>query len=341
MSEENKLILHGTWSSPYYKTVELALKLKGIPFEYVEEDLKNKSQKILTYNPVYKKIPVLVHTGKPISESLVIVEYVDETWKNGPPLLPQNPYSRAQVRFWVSFIRDQLYKTMFAVIQTQGEEQEKAVEELLEKLGVLEDGLKEFFPNIGNLSFGNGKPISESLVIPVLVHTGKPISESLVIVEYVDETWKNGPPLLPQNPYSRAQVRFWVSFIRDQLYKTMFAVIQTQGEEQEKAVEELLEKLGVLEDGLKEFFPNIGNLSFGNGDMGLLDIAMGVVFGPYRVQEQVAGVKIIDPDKTPLIFSWLNAISKHPVVVDSTPPLDKMVAMLKIFRQNALSSSAT
>lgn len=232
MSEENKLILHGTWSSPYYKTVELALKLKGIPFEYVEEDLKNKSQKILTYNPVYKKIPVLVHTGKPISESLVIVEYVDETWKNGPPLLPQNPYSRAQVRFWVSFIRDQLYKTMFAVIQTQGEEQEKAVEELLEKLGVLEDGLKEFFPNIGNLSFGNG-------------------------------------------------------------------------------------------------------------DMGLLDIAMGVVFGPYRVQEQVAGVKIIDPDKTPLIFSWLNAISKHPVVVDSTPPLDKMVAMLKIFRQNALSSSAT
>ncbi|KHN06984.1 Putative glutathione S-transferase [Glycine soja] len=49
---------------------------------------------LLKYNPVYKKVPVFVHNEKPIAESLVIVEYIDETWKNNP-ILPSDPYQRA------------------------------------------------------------------------------------------------------------------------------------------------------------------------------------------------------------------------------------------------------
>ena len=108
MAEQNKVILHGMWASPFVKRVELALKLKGIAYEYVEEDLANKSDLLLKYNPVYKKVPVLVHNGKAVSESVVILEFINETWKDGPKLLPDDPYKKSQARFWCKFIEEKV-----------------------------------------------------------------------------------------------------------------------------------------------------------------------------------------------------------------------------------------
>ena len=82
--------LFGVWASPFSCAVELALKLKGVEYEVIEEDLHNKSAMLLQYNPVYKRVPVLVHNGKPIAEFLRILDYVDDTWKD-PPLLPADP----------------------------------------------------------------------------------------------------------------------------------------------------------------------------------------------------------------------------------------------------------
>ncbi|RDX88950.1 Glutathione S-transferase U9, partial [Mucuna pruriens] len=144
MAEQSKVILHGMWASPYVKRVELALNLKGIPYEYVEEDLANKSDLLLKYNPVHKKVPVLVHNGKAIAESTVILEYIDETWKDGPKLLPSGSFKRAQARFWAKFIQEQLFETTFLVFKTDGEAQQKAIAQVYEKLNLLEDGMKAF-----------------------------------------------------------------------------------------------------------------------------------------------------------------------------------------------------
>ncbi|KAL0342639.1 UNVERIFIED_CONTAM: Glutathione S-transferase U10 [Sesamum calycinum] len=108
MAEENKVVLHGLWSSTNVKRVELALKIKGIPSAYVEEDVLNKGPLLLKYNPVHKKVPVLGHNGKPNVESLVILEYVDEMWRNESRLLPQDPYERARTRFWAGYVQQGL-----------------------------------------------------------------------------------------------------------------------------------------------------------------------------------------------------------------------------------------
>jgi len=105
IDEEVQLL--GSVGSPFVIRVQIALKLKGIEHKYVEEKLGNLSETLLKYNPVYRMVPVLVHNGKPISESRVILEYIDEAWKQNP-ILPSDPYKRALDRFWSKFIDEKV-----------------------------------------------------------------------------------------------------------------------------------------------------------------------------------------------------------------------------------------
>ncbi|OMO59029.1 hypothetical protein COLO4_34328 [Corchorus olitorius] len=152
--------LHGFWSSPFSHRVIWALKIKGVDYEYIEEDLLNKSELVLKYNPVYRKIPVLVHGGKPIAESVVILEYIDETWPE-TPLLPTDPYERAMARFWIQFGADKdiVFRAFFQ--STGEEEQEEAAKEVSEVLKTLEEkaiGEEKFFGgetiNLVDISYG-------------------------------------------------------------------------------------------------------------------------------------------------------------------------------------------
>ncbi|XP_059428101.1 glutathione S-transferase U8-like [Corylus avellana] len=141
MAEE--VVLHGLWASPYSRRVEVALKLKGVQYKYIEEDLSNKSPSLLKYNPVHKMIPILVHNGKPIVDSDVILEYIEETWQEYP-LLPEDHYERARARFWRKFIDNQvLLAALLKAFWGEENGREKALEEASGLLNFLEEELKE------------------------------------------------------------------------------------------------------------------------------------------------------------------------------------------------------
>ncbi|CAM8928002.1 unnamed protein product [Rhodiola kirilowii] len=141
MALKEDLKLFGFFASPYVHRVIWALKLKGLEFEYIEEDLSNKSDLLLKYNPIHQKVPVLVHGGRSIAESVVILEYIDETWPEGYRLLPSDTYERVQARFWTKFgeEKDRIFVTF---LTTTGEEQAKAAKEVREVLDILEKELE-------------------------------------------------------------------------------------------------------------------------------------------------------------------------------------------------------
>jgi glutathione S-transferase len=102
--EENNVVLLDFWPSSYGMRVKIALEEKRVSYECRQEDFQAKSSLLLEMNPVYKTIPVLVHNGKSICESLNIVEYIDEAWNHKPSLLPSDPYKRSQAKFWGDYI---------------------------------------------------------------------------------------------------------------------------------------------------------------------------------------------------------------------------------------------
>ena len=85
-------------SSASYR-VRIALAVKGLDYDYMPVHLQRKEQFSESYAQVSaaRLVPTLVDDGAVLTQSLAIIEYLDETHPT-PPLLPSDPIGRARVR---------------------------------------------------------------------------------------------------------------------------------------------------------------------------------------------------------------------------------------------------
>lgn len=100
--------LFGYWRSSATYRVRIALNLKGISYQTVPVHLVKDGGE--QHQPVFRSInpmeqvPVLqVQEGALLTQSIAILEYLEETHPN-PPLLPTEPLARARVRAAVEII---------------------------------------------------------------------------------------------------------------------------------------------------------------------------------------------------------------------------------------------
>ncbi|KAG6522130.1 hypothetical protein ZIOFF_019267 [Zingiber officinale] len=134
--------LIGSPISPFVLRTMIALSLKKVEYELLPEKLGEKSELLLKSNPVYKKIPVLIHHDRPICESAVIVEYIDQVWPESGygAILPADAYHRALHRFWTFYVDDKLFPSLVAIGKAETEEAKaEAVEQFRAGLRLLEE----------------------------------------------------------------------------------------------------------------------------------------------------------------------------------------------------------
>ena len=93
------MILHGYWRSSAAYRVRIALNWKGIAYENSPVDLRagaHHGADYLGLNP-QGLVPCLIDGPAALTQSLAIIEYLEETHPS-PPLLPADPVGRAKVR---------------------------------------------------------------------------------------------------------------------------------------------------------------------------------------------------------------------------------------------------
>jgi len=104
------LELHHNAMSTCSQKVRLALAEKGLAWTGHHLDLRAGDQ----HRPDYLAlnaggvVPTLVHDGRPVIESAVINEYIDDAWPE-PALRPADAYERARMRLWTRQLDEGLH----------------------------------------------------------------------------------------------------------------------------------------------------------------------------------------------------------------------------------------
>ena len=104
-------MLYDFGNSVCCQKVRITLTAKRLEWDSIKVDLFRSEQ----YDPRYLAlnpkgvVPTLVHDGRPVIESTLICEYLDDTFPD-PPLTPADPLQRARMRLWSKMVDEGLHE---------------------------------------------------------------------------------------------------------------------------------------------------------------------------------------------------------------------------------------
>ena len=116
--------------------VLLVLIEKNIPFQYIEVSHNLPPLSLPSYsstiqvNPYHKPesllklnprglVPTLEYDNKPLYESTVVCEFLEDAYPSTKKLLPSDPYEKARVRIWTDFVTSRIIPSFHRFLQYQ------------------------------------------------------------------------------------------------------------------------------------------------------------------------------------------------------------------------------
>ena len=118
------ITLHGYWRSTASYRVRIALGLKGLDYRQVAHDLRLGAQREQAFVALSPQgfVPAIEADGAVLTQSLAIIEWLDERWPE-PPLLPSDPLGRAIVRSMAQIVACDIHPlNNLRVVTALGEE---------------------------------------------------------------------------------------------------------------------------------------------------------------------------------------------------------------------------
>ena len=122
--------LYSYWRSSACYRVRIALNLKQLPYETIAVHLAKGEQHAEGFHDVNPQelIPVLMHGGRMLRQSLAIIDYLDENFDTSRPLMPSVARERQRVRAIAQMIACDIHPLNNLRVQQYLEKEFKATE---------------------------------------------------------------------------------------------------------------------------------------------------------------------------------------------------------------------
>jgi glutathione S-transferase len=199
--------------------VRLALEEKGIPWQSIVVDTARGDVEDLPedYHRLNPKglVPVIIHDGVAIPESLVILEYLEDVFP-AVPLRPDAPEERARMRLWMRRIDENVHvasRVIGVCIVNRHIYKAKGEEKIEKYYSAMKDGVRRR-NDLVNIEYGLDSPL-----LPDSVRTFRALFEEM-------DRWLSDSEWLAGSRYSLADVAL-VVYVR-RLESFMMAPLWSQ-----------------------------------------------------------------------------------------------------------------